>query len=74
MIAGLEDLTSREAAIARLVARGMTNKQIAMKLGTTAGGVRRSLENIFQKLLIRNRTMLAICVLASSAGLQVSAR
>jgi DNA-binding NarL/FixJ family response regulator len=58
------ELTAREREIARLVARGLTNKQIACEVGTTAGSVRRSLENVFQKLVVHNRTMLAIQVLA----------
>jgi DNA-binding NarL/FixJ family response regulator len=58
----MQELSARELEIARLVAHGLTNKEIACKVGTTAGGVRRSLENVFQKLVIRNRTMLAMLV------------
>lgn len=56
------ELTAREMQIARLVARGLTNREIAGKVGTTHASVRRSLENVFQKLVIRNRAMLAVLV------------
>ena len=60
----LQELTEREIEIARLVAQGLGNKQIAERIGTTVGGIRRSLENTFQKLSIDNRTMLAVIVQA----------
>src|SRR5262245_4696070 len=57
------ELSAREMEIARLVACGLTHKQIACKLGTTAASVLRSLENVFQKLVIHNRTMLALLII-----------
>jgi DNA-binding NarL/FixJ family response regulator len=63
----MNELSSREMEIARLVARGLTNKEIAGRVGTTPASVRRSLENVFQKLVIRNRTMLAIQVMQWTA-------
>ena len=55
-------MTAREIEIARLVADGLSNKQIARTLGITEGTVKVHLHNINEKLAIRNRTMLAISV------------
>ncbi|MDD1535236.1 DNA-binding response regulator [Bradyrhizobium sp. WBOS4] len=55
----LERLTSRERQIVRLVAEGMSNKEIARRLDVSQGTVKVHLHNIFQKLEITNRTVLA---------------
>ncbi len=55
----LELLTPRERQIARLVSEGMSNKEIARRLDVSQGTVKVHLHNIFQKLEITNRTVLA---------------
>ena len=52
-------LTSREREIAILIAEGMTNKEIARKVGITEGTVKLHLHKVFQKLNVPNRASLA---------------
>ncbi|WP_245454509.1 response regulator transcription factor [Bradyrhizobium sp. RP6] len=59
----LELLTPREHQIARLVSEGMSNKEIARQLDVSPGTVKVHLHNIFQKLEITNRTVLATLAL-----------
>ncbi|WLA67100.1 LuxR C-terminal-related transcriptional regulator [Bradyrhizobium diazoefficiens] len=54
-----QKLTHRERQIARLVSEGMSNKEIARQLNVSPGTVSVHLHNIFQKLEITNRTVLA---------------
>ena len=62
-------LTHRERQIARLVCHGLSNKEIARELNVSRGTVKVHLHNIFQKLEISNRTVLAtIASLQRSAG------
>jgi VCBS repeat-containing protein len=62
-------LTHRERQIARLVCDGLSNKEIARELNVSRGTVKVHLHNIFQKLEISNRTVLAtIASLQRSAG------
>lgn len=56
---GTRNLTAREREIAMLVARGLTNKQIAREANISQGTVKIHLYNIFQKLSLSNRTELA---------------
>src|SRR5262249_35869826 len=49
-------LTPREVEILRLIARGMSNKEIAKALGTAEGTVKNQTSNILQKLGAANRT------------------
>ncbi|MET4040183.1 LuxR C-terminal-related transcriptional regulator [Bradyrhizobium sp. RT6a] len=66
----LELLTQRERQIARLVSEGMSNKEIARQLNVSDGTVKVHLYNIFQKLEITNRTVLAtIALLQRPSGL-----
>src|SRR3954466_1861772 len=66
----LELLTQRERQIARLVAEGLSNKEIARQLNVSDGTVKVHLYNIFQKLEITNRTVLAtIALLQRPSGL-----
>src|SRR3954469_17523584 len=65
----LELLTQRERQIARLVAEGLSNKEIARQLNVSHGTIKVHLYNIFQKLEINNRTVLAtIALLQRPAG------
>ncbi|MCP2124659.1 LuxR C-terminal-related transcriptional regulator [Bradyrhizobium ottawaense] len=59
----LELLTHRELQIVRLVSEGMSNKEIARQLNVSPGTVKVHLYNIFQKLEITNRTVLATLAL-----------
>jgi two-component system, NarL family, nitrate/nitrite response regulator NarL len=59
----MQRLTPRERGIAQLVSAGLGNKQIARQLATTEGTIKVHLHNVYDKLAIRNRTMLALlCV------------
>lgn len=63
----LDDLTDRERQVLSLVARGMTNKQIAASLMISANTVKRHLRSIFQKLDAHTRA--AAAAIAIDAGL-----
>ena len=56
----LERLNQRERRIARLVARGMRNRDIGTELGIGEGTVKVYLHTMYQKLSIDNRTELAL--------------
>jgi DNA-binding NarL/FixJ family response regulator len=56
----LEELTSRERAIADLVGRGLTNREIAVALRVQPKTVEWTLTKIYRKLELRSRTQLAI--------------
>ncbi|MGA4879406.1 response regulator [Streptomyces lydicamycinicus] len=56
---GPEALTDRERDIARLVARGLTNQEIATELVISAGTAKTHLANIQAKLKLRNRVEIA---------------
>lgn len=51
-------LSPREAEVARLVARGFRNKEIATELGLTEGTVKFYVHRIYEKLLIDSRAAL----------------
>lgn len=53
-----EALSSREREIARLVALGLRNAEVARKLSITEATVKTHLNNIFQKLNVRDRVEL----------------
>ena len=52
-------LTDRERQIMRLVSGGLSNKEIGRRLNITDGTIKQHLHNIYQKLAISNRTVLA---------------
>ncbi|MCL2827928.1 MAG: response regulator transcription factor [Oscillospiraceae bacterium] len=56
----LEQLTQRERDIARLVAQGLTNKEIAEQLFLSEGTVRNNIVVIMENLDVTNRTQLGI--------------
>ncbi len=49
-------LTTRESEILMLLAEGLSNKEIAVKMNIASGTVRNHLEHIFEKLHVRCRT------------------
>jgi len=55
-----EPLTEREVGILRLVAEGLTNRQIAQRLSLAEGTVKNYVTNILGKLGARDRTQAAI--------------
>lgn len=56
----LDQLTQRERDIARLVAQGLTNKEIANQLFLSEGTVRNKILIIMDKLDVSNRTQLGV--------------
>jgi predicted ATPase/DNA-binding CsgD family transcriptional regulator len=52
-------LTERQLEVARLVADGLTNKEIASKLRVSVRTAEKHVDNIFTSLGLRNRTQLA---------------
>jgi DNA-binding NarL/FixJ family response regulator len=63
-------LTVTENKVLRLVAEALSNKEIAAKMGLSPSTVKRHVENILRKLLLRNRVEAA--VYAVKAGLVAS--
>ncbi len=51
-----ESLSERELEVLRLVAAGLSNRDIASQLVITVGTVKKHLEHIYGKLNVRNRT------------------
>jgi len=66
----LSVLTDRERQIMRLVSEGLSNKEIGRRLNIVDGTIKVHLHNIFQKLEISNRTVLAALAISQndSAG------
>lgn len=58
--AGIGSLTEREREVIKLVARGLTNKQIADSMAVTSAKVRQYLSLVFNKLAISDRFDLII--------------
>lgn len=56
----LKTLTPRELDIARLVAEGLTNKEIAGELYLTEGTIRNNLVIIMEKMQVSNRLQLGV--------------
>ncbi len=50
-----EELTATEKAVLRLMAQGMSNDEIANKMGKKTGTVKFHSNNIFRKLQVQNR-------------------
>ena len=55
----LRNLTQREQEVARLVARGLTNREIAAALVLAAGTARVHVEHVLAKLDLHSRAQLA---------------
>lgn len=61
------DLTGREREVASLVARGLTNRQIAQELVQSEHTVITHVRNILKKLNLRSRTQLTLWVIEREA-------
>jgi DNA-binding NarL/FixJ family response regulator len=55
----MNQLTHQEQKIVALVAQGLTNKEIAQRLGTSPFTVRNQLHVIMRKLELKNRIQVA---------------
>ena len=64
---GLQSLTGREREVLALLARGMTNKEIANALVITPNTVKRHLKSLFAKLEVNTRS--AASAIATRAGI-----
>ena len=67
--AATQELSATEGVVARLVASGLTNKQVAEQLYISRKGVEYHLANVYAKLGLRNRAQLAAALATSGKGL-----
>jgi len=59
----LRALTRRRRQVAKLACRGLSNREIAEKLGVIEGTVKVHLHAVYEKLNIHSRTKLAIALM-----------
>ena len=64
-------LTDRERQIMRLVSEGLSNKEIGRRLNIADGTIKVHLHNIFQKLEISNRTVLAALAISQNDNVDI---
>lgn len=57
-----DQLTPRETAVARLMACGLSNKEIGQALGITPHTVKNHSTKIFRKWRVNDRTQAVVCV------------
>jgi len=67
---GLSALTPRELQVLRLVAGGLTNKEIAQRMNYSVGTVKNVVQSLIEKLSVSDRTQAA--VYAVRAGLDIT--
>ena len=60
----LDGLSAREREVARLLMKGIPNKEIARALGIEVVSVKRHVGNILRKLGAKNRTQAAVTLAA----------
>lgn len=65
----LVDLTFREGQVLRLIAEGLTNREIALRLGLAEKTVKNYASAIFAKLHIERRTQAVLYALTRSPGI-----
>jgi NarL family two-component system response regulator LiaR len=58
----MNQLSPREQKIVALVAQGLTNKEIAQRLGSSPFTVRNQMKVIMQKLELKNRIQVAYLI------------
>jgi DNA-binding NarL/FixJ family response regulator len=61
-------LTEREQQVLRGIFEGLTNKEIATRLGVSESAVKATLQQLFQKTRVRTRSQLVRIALESSLG------
>jgi DNA-binding CsgD family transcriptional regulator len=66
--ADLADLSAREREVLRLVAEGLTDAQVALKLTISPRTVQRHLSSIYSKLQVTSRTAAARLAIAQGLG------
>src|SRR6202007_2378749 len=66
---GIDRLTKRECGVTRLVAEGLRNEEIALKLGISEHTVRNYLCHIFDKLGLSSRVELVLWALSQVQAL-----
>ena len=62
------ELTDRQLEVARLVARGLSNKDIASRLDISPYTVETHVRNILERLDARNRTQIVTWVMANEGS------
>ena len=68
----VDDLSPREGQVARLIASGLHNKEVAQLLGTSLSTVHNQTLRIYNKLGVSNRTQLASRLQSDGGGSDVS--
>jgi DNA-binding CsgD family transcriptional regulator len=68
----MDQLTSREYQVAMLVARGLSNKEIAGQLGLSRGTVKLHVHRILQKFGVRSRYAIMFRLRFTSAEIESS--
>lgn len=61
----LSELTEREVEVVKLIAEGLTNKEIAERIFLSEGTIKNYISNILNKLDLKQRTQIAIKYLQS---------
>lgn len=67
-VKNIQDITETEWDIIKRVGRGLSNKEIASDMNLSEGTVRNYLSTILSKLVLRDRTQLAIWEVQSGSG------
>jgi DNA-binding NarL/FixJ family response regulator len=67
------ELTVQELQVARLIARGSTNREISRDLRVSEMTLEAHLTHIYRKLALRSRTELAAMVLTARSGVAYGA-
>ncbi len=62
----LSSFSEKEAAIIRLIAKGLSNKEIAEKVFLSEGTVKNYISNILSRLGLKHRTQIAVAFLAGT--------
>ena len=66
----MDKLTPREYQVAMLVARGLSNRDIARELGLTTGTVKLHMHQVIHKLGVKRRSEAILTILREAAAPQ----